>query len=278
MDQRPDPLETAGLVIFAGAKAMSHCITCQTFGVGQSSVFILSPVMPVWDAGGFAKPLIEHFTAAGYQVTVFDSLSLPVKPGEDFDGFTERWVSALEPWGVPNVLVGVALGGALVQALAGTSLLRSTPALLLLSSPAKADALLDSRLGRMADLAEQGHVEQAKRLLDDLVLPEGQKHEHPSGSENDATLSIQGQRLTLGFRLLSGLDISECLLDYKGRVLSVFGGKSQLVGAGHVLRTNGHKQRSLCVPDGGMRPLADDLDRVLESIDTFLIASAECVQ
>ncbi len=130
----------------------------------------------------------------------------------------------------------------------------------------------------MADLAEQGHVEQAKRLLDDLVLPEGQKHEHPSVSENDATLSTQGQRLTLGFRLLSGLDISECLLDYKGRVLSVFGEKSQLVGAGHVLRTNGHKQRSLCVPDGGMRPLADDLDRVLESIDTFLIARAECVQ
>ncbi|RMV21245.1 hypothetical protein ALP16_01386 [Pseudomonas savastanoi] len=87
-----------------------------------------------------------------------------------------------------------------------------------------------------------------------------------------------GQRLTLGFRLLSGLDISECLLDYKGRVLSVFGEKSQLVGAGHVLRTNDHKQRSLCVPDGGMRPLADDLDRVLESIDTFLIARAECVQ
>lgn len=44
---------------------MSHCITCQTFGVGQSSVFILSPVMPVWDAGGFAKPLIEHFTEIG---------------------------------------------------------------------------------------------------------------------------------------------------------------------------------------------------------------------
>ncbi|RMV67687.1 hypothetical protein ALP05_03475 [Pseudomonas caricapapayae] len=259
---------------------MSNCITCQTFGVGQSSVFILSPVMPVWDAGGFAQPLIEHFTEAGYQVTVFDSLSLPVVSGENFDGFTQRWICALEPWGVPDVLVGVALGGALAQALAGTSWLRSTPALLLLSSPAKADRLLDSRLGRMADLAEEGHVEHARYLLDNLVLPEGQVQEALEllCTESDAMLSTQGQRLTLGFRLLGGLDISECLLDYPGRVLSVFGEKSQLVGANHVPRTKGRKQRSLCVPDGGMRPLADDLGRVLESIDTFLLTSRECVQ
>ncbi|MBP1139995.1 hypothetical protein ACTACN_18525 [Pseudomonas syringae] len=259
---------------------MSHCMTFRTFGVGHSRVFILSPVMPVWDEGGFAQPLIEHFTAAGFQVTVFDSLSLPVVPDEDFGAFTERWACALEQWGVPDVLVGVALGGALVQALAGTSFLQSTPALLLLSSPAKADGLLDSRLGHMADLAEQGHVEQARHLLDNLVLPDGQVHERadPAGHESDATLSMQGQRLTVGFRLLAGVDLSECLLDYQGRVLSVFGEKSQLVGVRNVLRTRGRKQRSLCVEGGGMRPLADDLKQVLDSIDAFLMTRQECVQ
>lgn len=258
---------------------MSHCMTFRTFGVGHSRVFILSPVMPVWDEGGFAQPLIEHFTAAGFQVTVFDSLSLPVMQGEDFGAFTERWACALEPWGVPDVLVGVALGGALAQALAGTSFLQSTPALLL-SSPAKADGLLDSRLGHMADLAEQGHVEQARHLLDNLVLPDGQSHERVglAGDESDATLSMQGQRLTVGFRLLAGVDVSECLLDYQGRVLSVFGEKSQLVSARHVLRTSGLQQRSLCIDGGGMRPLADDLQQVLDSIDTFLMTRQECVQ
>ncbi|MBS7415988.1 hypothetical protein [Pseudomonas syringae] len=259
---------------------MSHCMTFRTFGAGHSRVFILSPVMPVWDEGGFAQSLIEHFTAAGFQVTVFDSLSLPVVPGEDFGAFTERWACALKPWGVPDVLVGVALGGALAQALAGSSFLQSTPALLLLSSPAKADGLLDSRLGHMADLAEQGHVEQARHLLDNLVLPDGQAHERtdPAGHASHATLSIQGQRLTVGFRLLAGVDVSECLLDYQGRVLSVFGEKSQLVGARHVLRTSGQRQRSLCVEGGGMRPLADDLQQVLDSIDAFLMTRQECVQ
>ncbi|WP_024680470.1 hypothetical protein [Pseudomonas syringae] len=256
---------------------MSCHITHQTFGHGQARAFVLSPVMPVWDQGAFAGPLIDHFIRSGHQVTVFDSLSLPAVPDECFSGFAERWADALEPWGVPDVLVGVALGGALAQALAGSSFLSVTPALLLLSSPSKADALLDARLGRMADLAEQGHVRQAKRLLDELVLPEGQAHAEQDrfDTDNDALLAPQGQRLVRGFRLLDGVNVSERLCDYEGRVLSVFGGKSQLVGADHVLRTEGRNQRSLCVIDGGMRPLTDDLRRVLEGIDTFLIPVPE---
>ncbi|KPB71639.1 hypothetical protein ACKUFS_07205 [Pseudomonas cannabina] len=255
---------------------MSECITHQTFGLGQTRVFILSPVMPVWDEGGFAQPLIEHFIKAGHQITVFDSLSLPVKPGEDFGEFARRWAQVLEPWGTPQLLVGVALGGALAQELAGGSYLSATPALLLLSSPAKADALLDSRLGLMADLAEAGQVDEAKRLLDDLVLPEGQKavRSDQPVSEGNVSVAIQGLRLTVGFRLLAGLDISERLLHYKGRVLSVYGEKSQLVGAQHVPPVFTVNQCSVCVPNGGMRPLADDLPRVLEHIDRFLNVAA----
>ncbi|SDX56358.1 hypothetical protein SAMN05444064_12540 [Pseudomonas syringae] len=258
---------------------MSDCITHQTFGLGQTRVFILSPVMPVWDEGGFAQPLIEHFIKAGHQITVFDSLSLSVKPGEGFDEFARRWAQVLEPWGTPQLLVGVALGGALVQELAGCSYLSATPALLLLSSPAKADALLDSRLGHMADLAEAGEVEAAKRLLDDRVLPEGQaasRSDQPARA-SEVPVAIQGQRLTQGFRLLSGLNISERLRHYKGRVLSVYGEKSQLVGAHHVPPVFTKSQCSVCVPNGGMRPLADDLPRVLEHIDRFLNVAMETV-
>jgi len=64
----------------------------------------------------------------------------------------------------------------------------------------------------------------------------------------------------------------------EGGVLSVFGEKSQLVGVRNVLRTRGRKQRSLCVEGGGMRPLADDLKQVLDSIDAFLMTRQECVQ
>lgn len=113
--------------------------------------------------------------------------SLPVACGETLNTFSERWAELLQPWGIPDVLVGVALGGALALELVRTSSLASTAALLLLSSPAKADAILDARLGRMAELARLGHVEEAKRLLDALVLPEGK---HPSKVQKPKTVFI----------------------------------------------------------------------------------------
>ena len=99
--------------------------------------FVLSPVMPTWDEGAFIAPLTGHFLSAGYRVVVFDSLSIPVACGETLNTFSERWAELLQPWGVPDVLVGVALGGALALELVRTSSLASTAALLLLSSQPK---------------------------------------------------------------------------------------------------------------------------------------------
>lgn len=254
---------------------MNQDVQFKVYGQGKQCVFVLSPVMPTWDEGAFIAPLTGHFLSAGYRVVVFDSLSLPVACGETLNTFSERWAELLQPWGIPDVLVGVALGGALALELVRTSSLASTAALLLLSSPAKADAILDARLGRMAELAQLGHVEEAKRLLDALVLPEGKHPQQSPETQNSVHLEIQGQRLSGGFGLLAGIDLSHSLLAYQGRVLSVFGERSQLVNQPHVVRTSGPHQRTLCIRAGGMRPLADDLDSVVNAIDTFLIPRSE---
>jgi pimeloyl-ACP methyl ester carboxylesterase len=254
---------------------MSQNMQFKEYGEGTSCVFVLSPVMPVWDEGAFIKPLTEHFLSAGYRVVVFDSLSLPVVPQETLKAFSKRWARALQPWGVPSVLVGVALGGALALELVSTLPIASTPALLLLSSPAKANALLDARLGRMAELADMGEVEEAKRLLDALVLPEGAGVQAVSESLGSTSLVSQGERLARGFRLLAGIDLSESLRQYQGRVLNIFGEQSQLVSRLHVIDTPSVNQHTLCISGGGMRPLADDLGAVLKAVDRFLPARSE---
>lgn len=254
---------------------MNQNVQFKEYGKGKLSVFVLSPVMPVWDEGAFIKPLIGHLLSAGYRVVVFDSLSIPVIAGETLKAFSERWAEVLQPWGVPNVLAGVALGGALALELVSSSSLASTTALLLLSSPAKANALLDARLGRMAELANLGQVEEAKRLLDALVLPEGGVPQQTAESQSNVPLVVQGQRLVRGFGFLAGIDLSHSLQKYQGRVLSIFGERSQLVTQTHAIETTGNNQRTLCIKGGGMRPLADDLDSVLSAVDTFLIPRSE---
>ena len=254
---------------------MNQDVQFTAYGHGKRSVFVLSPVMPAWDEGAFIEPLMSHFLNAGYRVVVFDSLSIPVVPDETLSAFSERWAKQLQPWGIPEVLVGVALGGALALELVSTSPLASTPALLLLSSPAKADAILDARLGRMAQLAQVGRVEEAKRLLEALVLPEGERPRQTTEAPGNVALEIQGQRLSRGFGFLAGVDLSHSLLAYQGRVLSIFGERSQLVSQAHVIHTIGPHQRTLCIKAGGMRPLADDLNSVLDAIDTFLIPGSE---
>ena len=247
-------------------------------GQGAKRLFVMAPVMPVWDEGAFFQPLSAYFCARGYRVVLFDSLSLIGDEAQTFDAFSARWAQVLAAWGPPDLLAGAALGGALAQALVQAPVLAATPALLLLSSPTLATATLDQRLGGMADLAEQGAVAQAKQQLDNLVLPEGRSVPPDAGVEDcsPAALQRQGMRLTQGFRLLGGLDVRQSLEDYPGRVLSVFGERSQLVGAANIQLKDSPQQRALSIPGGGMRPLADNLPRVIGAIEAHLLEPLEC--
>jgi len=239
------------------------------FGLGPELVVVLSPVMPSWDEGLFFAPLTQALVAKGYRVLIFDTLSLLVDDDEDFAGFTRRWATVLEPLGPIALLAGSALGGALVQGLLGTAVGQQTAQALLISSPTKADSVLDRRLGTMAKLASAGDVDSALLLLEQWVLPARGKPAVPPAS-GPASDEQAARRLDHGFRLLSKLDVEPQVTAWQGRLLSIFGEDSQLVRAANVSFKPSAQHLAVGVPGAGMRPLLDDLARVRSSVRSHL--------
>lgn len=167
-------------------------------------------------------------------MVIFDTLSLLTDDDEPFTDFTQRWAGVLEPLGPIALIAGSALGGAVVQGLLATAVGRQAAQALLISSPTRADKILDRRLGAMADLASAGDVDTALMLLDQWVLPAQAK---PAARQpaSAATADEQaGRRLDQGFRLLNELNVEPQVSAWPGRLLSIFGESSQLVRATNV--------------------------------------------
>ncbi|WP_248797772.1 alpha/beta hydrolase [Pseudomonas sp. MWU13-2105] len=246
------------------------------FGQGPELAVVLSPVMPAWDEGQFFAPLTQALVAKGYRVLIFDTLSLLADDDEDLASFTRRWATVLEPLGPIALLAGSALGGALVQSLLATAVGEQTAKVLLISSPTRADKILDRRLGAMAELASAGDVDKALLLLEQWVLP---AHRPPttqqptSGSLDDRQA---GHRLDRGFRLLSKLNLESQVSAWPGRLLSLFGEDSQLVRAANVSFSTSTRHLAVSVPGAGMRPLQDDLAWVENSVRSHLGIDLEC--
>lgn len=240
------------------------------WGDGKQLAVVMSPVMPSWDEGQFFQPLIAPLVNAGYRVIVFDTLSLLADENETLDAFARRWQAVLSPLGPIDLLAGSALGGALVQALLGLAIGPSISKVLLLSSPALADGILDGRLGRMADLALLGDLEQALRLLDQWVQPATRIR--PSGpiDIDPASAALQARRLHLGFRLLNRLDVRGASHGFAGTLLSVYGEQSQLVRGINVHVSEQARHQRLSIPDGGMRPLLDAPTLVMRTVRAHL--------
>ncbi|XVN19572.1 alpha/beta hydrolase [Pseudomonas corrugata] len=176
-----------------------------------------------------------------------------------------------------DLLVGSALGGAVVQALLGTCLATHVSNVLLLSSPALADGILDGRLGKMADLALLGDLEQALQLLDQLVQPATRIR--PSGpiDIDQTSAALQARRLHLGFRLLNRLDLRQASHSYRGALLTVYGEQSQLVRGINVHINEQARHCRLPIPDGGMRPLLDAPALVMRTVREHLGIDLEVV-
>jgi hypothetical protein len=239
-------------------------------GSGPRRAAVLSPVLPLWEDGRFFAPLVQPLVSAGYSVSIFDTLSLlPAQP-PSLETFAESWSTYLRTVGQIDLLAGCALGGAVVQAMLGEPWAARVPKVLLISAPSVADATLNTRLGTLARLARGADVISTLELLDRLVAPEGTPVASTSYSLSPATLPVQAARLAHGFALLQDIDVGAIVARYTGRLLNVYGDRSQLVRRQNI-RVGPSSIHSACaIPNGGMRPLSDDLARVLNAMREHL--------
>jgi hypothetical protein len=241
------------------------------FGQGRRLAVVMSPVMPLWDHGGFFAPMTARLVALGYRVLVFDSLSLPHAEVRLAD-FAAAWEAILRTLGPIQLLAGVALGGALVQCLLARPWAAQVPATWLISAPTRADALLEARLAHLAHLARAGRLRPALQALAAWVAaapatppawtteqvlastPAGQHLPDPPGADALHPCSPACSRLWHGFGLLHAFDLSHGVDSYPGRLISLYGGRSQLVRAANVTFAITLRHVAVAIADSGMRP------------------------
>lgn len=241
------------------------------FGQGRRLAVVMSPVMPQWDHGEFFAPMTARLVALGYRVLVFDSLSLPHAEVRLAD-LAAAWDAILRTIGPIQLLAGVALGGALVQCLLAKPWAAQVPATWLISAPTRADALLEARLAHLARLARAGLLQPALQALAGWVAA-APTPQAPSATDAALTATLTCQRLPdlpgdggsqpsspacsrlwQGFALLHDFDLSHAVDTYPGRLISLYGARSQLVRAVNVTFaiTPGHL--AVAIAESGMRP------------------------
>lgn len=232
---------------------------------GTAHALVLAPVTPRWDEGAFFAPVTRVLTDAGLRVTVVDTLSVWDEEIDSWDRFVTRWQALLAQYGPIDLLCGNALGGAIAQALLPD--VAPTTAALLVSGPARADALLAARLTEIADLAAGGRSDLALALLHRRVQPYG----HSPAPDSDPSAPHDpraGRRLAAGMRMLRGIDMTEAVRAHPGPLLQIVGGQSQLVTQRHTAAAPHHRVH--VVPGAGMRPHFERTAEVSALVDTFL--------
>lgn len=136
---------------------------------GAAHALVLAPVTPRWDGGAFFTPVTRALTEAGLRVTVVDTLSAWDEQIDSLAALAARWRELLGRYGPVDLLCGNALGGAVAQALLPD--LAPHTAALLVSGPARSDAVLEARLTEIAELAATGRSGEALALLGRRVQP-----------------------------------------------------------------------------------------------------------
>ncbi|MFG2977251.1 alpha/beta fold hydrolase [Streptomyces sp. NPDC048331] len=233
--------------------------------VATGHALVLAPVTPTWDEGAFFTPVIEVLAGAGLRVTVADTLSVWDGTVGSMADFTARWRELLPGFGPVDLLCGNALGGAVAQALLPE--VGPATAALLVSGPTRTDALLEARLGEIADLAASGRPGEALALLNRRVLPVSSASERDAGPTPEAD-EAAGRRLVAGMRLLRGINLSPAVLAHPGPLLQIVGEQSQLVTRRHTAAAPHHEVH--VVPGTGMRPHFEQAAHVSALIGAFL--------
>ncbi|MER7917259.1 MULTISPECIES: alpha/beta hydrolase [unclassified Streptomyces] len=242
---------------------------------------VLAPVMARWDRGAFFEPVAEALMTTGHRVTVYDTLSL-LRDGDDLAALADRWAGVLRAE-EPDVLVGNALGGAVVQYLLDRPWTHRAD-VVLLSSPTVADGVLDATLERIAAAVAERGTAAALDLLHEVVrgpadpapvpAPAGSRDtsdsapDTPDDAPDIADDPLHGWRLATGLRLLHRADVRSRVEAFPGRLLHVYGTESNLVGEQHLATGPGH--RGVGIPGAGMRPHADQPEATRRAVAAFL--------
>ncbi|MGW2129417.1 hypothetical protein [Streptomyces coelicoflavus] len=262
---------------------------------------VLAPVLARWDDGAFFRRIAGPFLDSGHRVTIHDTLSL-LRDGDDLGSLVHRWARYLAPrqdpgpasgahgpsgHAPPDVLVGNALGGAVVQGMLGEEWTHRAK-VLLLSGPTVADDRLNTTLERIAATADAEGLPAATRLLEDVVRgpdgPAAAAHQRPAAPDAPAhtpapaaparTPAADGpaaaRRLAAGLRLLHDADARLPVRDFPGPLRHVYGERSRLVGREHLATGPLPHHRLVAVPRAGMRPHADRPDLVRHTLTRFL--------
>jgi hypothetical protein len=232
---------------------------------GTAHAVVFAPVTPRWDGGAFFTPVTDILVGSGLRVTVVDTLGAWDEEIGSLDSLTARWRALLPRFGPVDLLCGNALGGALAQALLPD--VAPGTAVLLVSGPARSDALLEARLARIADLAANGRADAALALLHRRVQPRGRIPE-ASGDGPAPHNPGSGRRLAAGLRMLHGIDVSAAVRAHRGPLLQIVGSHSQLVTQHHTAAAPHH--RVAVIAGAGMRPHFDRTAEVSGLIGDFL--------
>ncbi|MYS44359.1 alpha/beta hydrolase [Streptomyces sp. SID5998] len=232
---------------------------------GPAHALVFAPVIPRWDGGAFFMPVTRVLAAAGLRVTVVDTLAAWDEETDSLESFAARWRALLPRFGHVDLLCGNALGGALAQALLPD--VAPGTAVLLVSGPARSDALLDARLAQIADLAAGGRSDSALALLSRRVQPRGHR---PDGTGDGPAPHdpSAGRRLAGGLRMLHGIDVSEAVRSHPGPLLQIVGSHSQLVTQRHTAAAPHH--RVTLIEGAGMRPHFERTAEVSALVGDFL--------
>jgi hypothetical protein len=240
------------------------------FGPESDSIAIVfSPVLAKWDEGAFCMPLLHLLLARGYQVHVYDSLSLAQENSTLQTSFKNWDIYLRAQYPQIDLAIGQAYGGALVQSLlSGT--LATCPRVLGLSAPTRASAQLQRNLKSiLTALDTQGEMA-ALHLLDYYVKPEHSDDYQPLPSISLEESGI-GQRLRTGFLQLMKTDACTQVNNYAGRILHIYGMASRLVNTDSIVLSSHHRRQiSSGISGCGMRPVTEAPDIALELIANFL--------
>jgi pimeloyl-ACP methyl ester carboxylesterase len=248
----------------------------------RRTAIVLGPVMARWDGGASLGRVLPALLTTGHRVTVYDTLSL-LERGDDLAALTAGWERVIAEGGPVDVLLGNALGGAVVQCLLDRPWARSATAVLL-SAPTVADAELNAAQERVASAVASHGLAAALGLLEEVVrgpvarprsaaraapaVPEQRRAQQAVADERSA-----GRRLAAGLRLLHGLDARRTVEAFPGRLLHLYGDQSRLVRRHHLAAGPGH--HLLGIPGAGMRPHADQPNLTRRALARFLEAEDE---
>ncbi|MCX4665751.1 hypothetical protein OG453_03510 [Streptomyces sp. NBC_01381] len=233
--------------------------------VGPAHALVLAPVTPSWDEGAFFAPVTRVLADAGLRVTVVDTLSLWDEEIDSLDSLVARWRALLPQYGHVDLICGNALGGAVAQALLPE--VAADTAALLVSGPARTDALLEARLTEIAELAAGGRSGDALALLNRRVQPHGRSRVTDGTAPTPHDPSA-GRRLAAGMRMLCGVDVTDTVRSHPGPLLQIVGGDSQLVTRHHTAAASHHRVH--VIPRTGMRPHIERTAEVSALVGTFL--------